>query len=374
MRADRRALADAVLAVVLVGLLTAQALVADVGAWQRAGVCAWGLTLLATLALRRRMPLVLLGVLLAGAIMAVWASKRVTDVEAVGVIVLLSVYNGAAHTAGRRTVAAAAITVALAVGAALGDPAGIYLGGVIFFTLLFGAPWVTGRVVRRRRLNEARLERERDSATEAISEERARIARELHDVVAHAISVIVLQARGGRRLLDEDPDETRQALATIEHTGQQALTEMRRLVGLLREGDAGIGLDPQPGLARLEALVGRVRDAGLPVDLEVEGTAVPLPPGVDLSAYRIVQEALTNSLKHAGPARARVLLRYEADGVTIDIRDDGAGTVAANGSRAGHGLVGIRERVALFGGDLDAGPAPEGGFTLRARLPFGGAR
>ena len=213
---------------------------------------------------------------------------------------------------------------------------------------------------------------ERDAAEAAIVEERGRIARELHDVVAHAISVIVLQARGGRRLHDSEPDETRGALDTIEHTGQQALVEMRRLVGLLRESDEELALAPQPTLSRLDHLVDQVRAAGLPVELSIEGEPIELPPGIDLSAYRIVQEALTNALKHAGPAQARVSLRYHPDGLEIEIADDGAGT--ANGDSGGHGLVGIRERVSVYGGELDAGPQADGGFAVRARLPYASER
>jgi signal transduction histidine kinase len=201
---------------------------------------------------------------------------------------------------------------------------------------------------------------------EAIADERARIARELHDVVAHAISVIVLQARGGRRMLGEHPEETRSALDAIERAGEQALGEMRRLLGMLRDTDERMALAPQPGLGRLEELAAEVGTAGLPVDVRVEGEPVDLPPGVDVSAYRIVQEALTNSLKHAGPARATVVVRYIPDALEVEVMDDGRGNGAGVGS--GHGLAGIRERVGAYGGDLEAGAHPEGGFRVRARL------
>jgi signal transduction histidine kinase len=248
------------------------------------------------------------------------------------------------------------------------DQDGATFSGIIFFTLLFGAPWLAGYVVRRRRQSEARMRDERDAAEAAIVDERARIARELHDVVAHAISVIVLQARGGRRLLDTEPEETRGALDTIEHTGQQALVEMRRLVGLLREGDSDLTLMPQPTLSQLDHLVEQVRAAGLPVDVKIEGESVELPPGVDLSAYRIVQEALTNALKHAGPASASVHLRYLGDLLEVDIRDDGAGV--SNDKASGYGLDGIRERVSVVGGEIETGPRAEGGFAVLARLPY----
>jgi signal transduction histidine kinase len=267
-------------------------------------------------------PLTLLVLLAAVGSLGQLLPKRVLDVEAFGLIVLLVIYNGGAHTSGRRAWAAVATTAVFGLVALLTDPDGASFAGIIFFTLLFGAPWLGGYVVQRRRLGEARMRRERDVAEAAIVEERTRIARELHDVVAHAISVIVLQARGGRSLLDSEPDETRGALDTIEHTGQQALVEMRRLVGLLRESDQGLALAPQPTLSQLQHLVDQVCAAGLPVDLSIEGDPVELPPGVDLSAYRIVQEALTNALKHAGPARACVSLRYRPRALEVEVADE----------------------------------------------------
>jgi signal transduction histidine kinase len=231
---------------------------------------------------------------------------------------------------------------------------------------------VIGRAIRHRRLREEKLEREKAEAEAAIAEERTRIARELHDVVAHAISVIVLQARGGRRLLATDPAEARQALDAIERTASQALAEMRRLLGLLRESDEQLALAPQPTLARLDDLVGQVREAGLPVEVAIEGTPLELPPGIDLSAYRIVQEALTNALKHAGPASARVTVRYGEGELELEVSDDGAGS--GNGGGGGQGLAGIRERVAVFGGDVEAGSRPEGGYAVRARLPYASER
>jgi signal transduction histidine kinase len=187
--------------------------------------------------------------------------------------------------------------------------------------------------------------------------------------VAHALSVMVLQARGGRRMLGQDPGDTREALDAIEGTGAQALGEMRTLLGMLDEGEAELA--PQPTLARVEELVTGLEAAGLPVQLVIEGEPVELPPGMDASAYRIVQEALTNSLKHAGPARARVTLRYVPGELELEVVDDGAGT--GNGGGTGRGLAGIRERVAVYGGELEAGRRPGGGYALTARLPLGGA-
>jgi signal transduction histidine kinase len=202
----------------------------------------------------------------------------------------------------------------------------------------------------------------------AVAEERLRIARELHDVVAHAISVIVLQARGGRRSLAMDPDETRQTLDTIEATGSEALAEMRRLLGMLRRDDEEIALAPQPSLRHLDSLASQVREAGLPVEVSIEGEPVELSPGVDVSAYRIVQEALTNALKHAGPATARVIVRYGDHDLELEIADTGVGANA--GGEEGHGLAGMRERVSLYGGNIDSGPRDGGGFAVKARLPL----
>ncbi len=259
-----------------------------------------------------------------------------------------------------------------------GDP--FHFGDLAFGTFLVGGPWAAGVAIRLRRQSErhltvhaASLERERDErARAAVAEERGRIARELHDVVAHAISVTVLQARGGRRALEHDPAASRAAFDAIERTSTHALAEMRRLLGMLRASDGEAALAPQPSLARLGELAGQVRAAGLPVEVVVEGEPIELPPGIDLSAYRIVQEALTNALKHAGPARARVVVRYLPDELELEIVDDGPGT--ANGDGAGHGLLGMRERVAVFGGALEAGPRPAGGYALRATLPIASAR
>jgi signal transduction histidine kinase len=212
-------------------------------------------------------------------------------------------------------------------------------------------------------------ERERDvAAREAVVEERARIARELHDAIAHNVSMMVVQAGAERRVIEDDGGTTQEVLATIERIGRGALTEMRRLVGMLRS-DEGEPLAPQPGLDDLPTLVAQVSDAGLPVELHVEGERRDLPVGIELSAYRIVQEALTNALKHAGDAHASVLIRYGADSLELEIVDEGTGEPQAPVSRGGHGLVGMRERVALYGGRLDAGRRPSGGFAIRVLLP-----
>ena len=199
-------------------------------------------------------------------------------------------------------------------------------------------------------------------------EERARIARELHDAIAHNVSMMVVQAGAERRVLEPSSDSTRDVLETIEKIGRGALTEMRRMVGMLRS-DASDPLAPQPGLGDLPTLVAQVREAGLPVELELEGEPRELPVGIGLSAYRIVQEALTNALKHAGEAHATVRVRYGADALELEIVDDGPGGHAPVAS-GGHGLAGMRERVALYGGRLDAGRRPSGGFAVRVLLPI----
>ena len=212
-------------------------------------------------------------------------------------------------------------------------------------------------------------EREREFAAErATAEERARIARELHDVVAHSVSVMVVQASGVRRLLKDDQHRERDALLSVEQIGRQALTEMRRMLGVMRTAEEQpAALAPQPGLQHLDRLIAQVEEAGLPVTLRVEGTRPELTAGVDLSAYRIVQEGLTNALKHAKGAHAEVTVRYVDTSVQLEIFDDGPGETDGDGN--GHGLVGMRERVALYGGTLEAGPRDGGGFLLRAELP-----
>jgi signal transduction histidine kinase len=215
-------------------------------------------------------------------------------------------------------------------------------------------------------------EREREQkAREAVLEERARIARELHDVVAHSVSVMVMQTGVVRRRLHSVRPDDAALLDEVEQTGRGALGEMRRLLGLLRADEDGLSLTPQPGVDRIGSLVEQMREAGLPVDLRVEGEPVALPAGLDLAAYRVVQEGLTNALKHAGRARAAVLLRYRPWELELEIADDGRGPAATDG--LGHGLVGMRERVALYGGTLVTGARPEGGFLVRAVLPLEGA-
>jgi signal transduction histidine kinase len=252
-------------------------------------------------------------------------------------------------------------------------------GELAFIPVLFGIGWLAGFALRERgaqaeaaEVRAAQAERERDQASRlAVAEERARIARELHDVVAHAVSVMVLQIGAVRhRLPDEDAD-SRNALQGVEQAGRTALAEMRRLLGAMRRDGDGVQLGPQPGLDDLAPLLEEVGRAGLPVALHVEGERYPLPRAVDLSAYRIVQEGLTNALKHAHASQADVTLRYGPHELELEVRDNGRGPAASDG--LGHGLVGIRERVAIYGGEMTAGPSNGDGFgfVLSTRLPVG---
>jgi signal transduction histidine kinase len=245
------------------------------------------------------------------------------------------------------------------------------LQSFVFSAGLVGlAPWLGGRANRARRLRIEALERERDQrARAAASEERQRIARELHDVVAHGIVLMVLQAQGARRILDHDTDRAREALEAIEETGQTALAEIRRSLGILRDEHARAELAPQRSLDDLGALVDEMREAGLMVDLRVVGKPRELRDGIDRAAYRIVQEALTNTIKHAGLVPAHVTVTYEPDGLVLEVSDEGGGA-AAGGAGDGQGLEGMRERVRLHGGELDALPVAGRGFVVRARIPL----
>ena len=293
-------------------------------------------------------------------------------------VVLLTVYSAAARLPERpsRRLLVAAFLVS-AVASTLGPgPTNTSL------PLLVAGAWFLGNSVRTRRLytetleaKNRELERAQDElARQAVTEERLRIARELHDVVAHSMSVVAVHAGTGRMVAGDDPAAAERALATIEATTRSALGEMRRLLGVLRspDGDEPAALGPAPGLADLARLVAEVARSGVDVELRVHGDRPDVPPGVDLSAYRVAQEALTNVLKHAGPARATVDVRYTGAGVIVEVVDDGRGA-AAPAPAGGHGLIGMRERVAVHGGELDAGPGPAGGFRIVARFPLGAA-
>lgn len=339
------------------------------------------------LLVRRRAPVIVALVVAAAAFMlSFWDYASPTTI----VVTLIAAYSAGAFAPFTPGLAALAGlvgslngSIALA-NARYPDAIGVDLSAATFATLGFVGVWGIGRAVRGRRLYTSeledraeRLERAREAEVRAaLAEERARIARELHDVVAHHVSVMTVQAAGARRTLRRDPDRSVEAMEQIESTGRIALAEMRRIVGVLR-GPESVKVDrsearaPQPGLADLTELVGKLHDAGLPVDIRVDGMPVRLPVGVDLTAFRVVQEALTNTLKHAGPTHAVVTLRYAPTELVVQVDDEGHGLAAAlDGHRPGHGLLGMRERVALYGGTLHVGPRHGGGFEVRARIPF----
>jgi signal transduction histidine kinase len=278
-----------------------------------------------------------------------------------------ALYALTAWTPPRRFAFGFALVVAVYLAASVGDP--FPNNGVTFAVVTAVVMLLIRRVLGDRERRARVAERERDvAAREAVVEERARIARELHDVIAHHVSMIVMQAGAERRVLEGANTATREVLETIEQIGRGALTETRRLLGMLR-GDANEPLTPQPGLTDVPTLVGQLREAGLPVELQLEGERRELPIGIELSAYRIVQEALTNALKHAGDARATVRISYRTDALELEIADDGAGGIT-RASGGGHGLVGMRERAALYGGRFDASRNPDGGFVVRVLLPI----
>jgi signal transduction histidine kinase len=316
---------------------------------------------------RRRLPLATViavsAAFTAEALLGVPSDQPVVPLLALVVVL----YSVAAHELRFRALLGlgAAILAGAVVSSVHRGGVAVKVGNFAFGLTLIGATWAVGRVVRSRTQRGDRLEEER---LVAVADERARIARELHDVVAHSVSVMVVQAGAAEEVLSRHPERALEAVRAVQDTGRQALVEMSRLLGLLRDDHAELGLAPQPGIGTVDALVAQVREAGLPVELLVEGNPGHVPLGIDLSVYRVIQEALTNALKHAGDARAEVRLRYGGDALEVEIVDDGRGS--ANGHVGGHGLAGMRERVAVFGGEFAAGPRPEGGFSVRARLPL----
>ena len=315
-------------------------------------------------------------------VVAVDVVQIVADVPAntLVYVTLIAIYSVAAYASRRRAVAALLGTYIGIFGALLSSAASIE-GGIVTATALMAAAAVLGDSIRTRRAylaaveeRAARMERERDAqAAVAAAAERTRIAREMHDVVAHSLSVMVAQADGACYVMDGSPDQARRAIATVAETGRLALTEMHRLLGVLRSTDVEEDLTPQPGVDQLDVLIARTQSAGLPVTLSVQGSPVPLTPGLSLTVYRIVQEALTNILKHAGPAvTATVQLRYLAHDVEIEITDNGHLAGVRTGPMipaGGHGITGMRERTAVYGGSLQAGPIDGAGWRIRARLP-----
>jgi signal transduction histidine kinase len=292
-------------------------------------------------------------------------------------VLLVGVYTVAAWCDVRdRAIGVGALMIGLTVVGVVGIP-GVSGVGVALNFATFAAAYLFGSTMRNRRLyseqletRASALERERNEETRrALAEERLRIAQELHDVVAHSMGVIAVQAGVGAHVIDTEPGEAKKALEAISQTSRSALVEIRRMLGVLRE-DQGASYVPAPGLADLHRLVRDVASAGLHAEVRVEGTTTDLPPGVDFTAYRIVQEALTNVLKHAGRATATVMIGYEDAALRLEILDDGRG-VNGQAAPGGHGLVGMRERVGVYGGSFEAGPRTGGGFRVAVRLPYG---
>jgi signal transduction histidine kinase len=321
----------------------------------------------ATVAVRRRHP-ALAGIAAQAAVAVSFAFWSDTQIFGTSIAWFCSLYALTVWTPTRSFVAGSLFVAVSNIAAAAGS-SGTLQRSTPFAVVTLVVMGLVRRVIADRERRAELAERERDLvAREAVVEERARIARELHDAIAHNVSMMVVQAGAERRVVPASNTSTREVLETIEHIGRGALTEMRRLVGMLRS-DAADPLEPQPGLADLPTLVAQVADAGLPVDLRVEGEQRELPVGIELSAYRIVQEALTNALKHAGDASATVCIRYGRDSLELEISDDG-GPAREPVVSGGHGLVGMRERVALYGGSLHAARRATGGFTVRVLLPI----
>jgi signal transduction histidine kinase len=328
------------------------------------------------LALRRRAPTVgLLVIVTAGRLQPLVGGTFRNGGTVPILVLLLAMYSVAAGKDARGALVGGGLAVAVLVTTPPVTP-----GDLIYRLVLVTVPWVLGRVVRDRQERAEGLEvrakgihLEQDAKIEAATtEERARIARELHDIVAHSVGVMVIQASGAQKVLDKRPQRAREALQSIELTGRQALDELHRVLGILRTDSDGESLTPQPSLRNLDTLLEQIRQGGLPVEATIEGDVRPLPPGIELAAYRIVQEALTNSLKHAGKVKADVRIRYREHDLQLEVSDDGKAAAVAVTNTSGHGLVGMRERVGLYGGSLTVGRVPEGGYSVRATLPLDG--
>jgi len=385
-----RLLADVTLAAALAALavVTALALVvprAQVEPPSTPVIIAWAVALTAPLVVRRRFPLPVL-VVTTVQFTRYWAVGQVNEIAS-WVVLGVAVYSAAAYGNRRwaRWVAGICLLGLTAVGvlqSARVAPVGVVevVAIALFDALPFLLGWPLGVMMRRLREYRAALEernrqldRERDAnARRAVLEERVRIARELHDVVAHHVSVMAIQAGVARRLFDRDPTEAVAAIGSVETASRQAIADLQQLVGVLRRQEEGDDLAPQPSLQRLPELIEHMRQAGLPVQLTQHGRPRELPAGVELSAYRIIQEALTNTLKHAGPARAGVTVRYDDGAVQLEVVDDGQGPPPGQPAAAGKGLLGMQERVSLYGGHLDAGARAGGGFRVHAVLRDGG--
>ena len=363
---------DVLLGAAVLGMAVVE-LAANPGLQPRAAAVPLEVLLAITLVWRRRVPLVVTVVVAALATIEAIAGVPLAEPIVPLLAAVIAKFTVAAH----RPLGPAATGVAIMV-VAIGTQTLVQHNGVgnfVFGLIFVGGAWVTARLVyARTRENVAlqaqtgRLAEERDaSAKQAAAAERGRIARELHDVIAHSVSVMVVQAGAAERVVAREPGRAEEAMRAVQDTGRQALSEMAHLLGMLREDGEELGFVPQPGISDLPALVAQARSAGLAVELHIEGERHPVPAGVELSLFRIVQEALTNVRKHAGLAHATVVLRYRPGAVEAVVSDDGRGS--SNRYSGGHGLIGMQERSNLYGGALHAGPGPTGGFVVRVSMP-----
>jgi signal transduction histidine kinase len=326
-----------------------------------------------SLAWRRRRPLVTLSTVMGGVVLLSLAFGG-SETSTLVFIAVVAVYSAAAHLSDRELPVAVVLMVAAVAVHDLRDPQIRNFGDAIWTTILWTLTFLVGLGMRSRQAQTRALEseaealrRERETVgIEAAAEERRRIARELHDIISHSLGVMVLQAGAAEQVLERDPTRARDALKSIRSSGIAAIAEMGALLGLVR-GDAEASREPQPTLADIAVLVATTRATGLAVDLTIDGDRRALPAALELSAYRIVQEGLTNALKHAGPVPTHVIVSYRTDELAIEVTDEGGST--GDGLGSGRGLAGIRERVTVFGGRLQAGPRPSGGWTLRAAFP-----
>ncbi len=364
----------------LLALILAAGLTVEVFRWAPANLgfmVAVGLLATLPLALRRTAPLVSFLLVAAGtSAVLTFAADFDNQSAALIAVFLVALYSLGHHSMGHEVWLGGLAVLVCVILFDVYDNGRLDLTGVAFSLAFIAGPWTAGLAIRLRRdrevtLTERTRELERDQAEQArhaVEAERARIARELHDVVSHAITVTVLQSRGCRRMLGVDEHAVRRSLDAIEQTNTQALGDMRRLLLLLRETGEPADSTPVPSLARLESLLSELRHSGLPIELSVTGTGHDVPPGVDASAYRIIQEALTNVVRHAGQATATVSIAYGDDDLDIVVEDTGASGLTETGR--GLGLVGIRERVAVVGGHVEAGPGTQGGFVVNVHLPY----
>jgi signal transduction histidine kinase len=338
---------------------------------------AYGLLSTLPLAVRRRQPLLSFLLVLVGMVGLVRIVPDTFDTSATALaLAVFTLFSLGAHAVGVQFWLSIPVVCLSVVLGQIADGSPFAPSTVMFFVAFTGAPWASGvglRLYRERKAGEgsrtaALLAEESARNLVALEAERSRIARDLHDVVSHAMAVTLMQARGGRRMLAADPAAARAAFDAIERTNSQALGDMRRMLNVLRQADGDTSTAPMPSLRRLPELIADVRASGVPVDLQISGDLDQVPPGVDLSAYRVIQEALTNVIKHAGAARAAVTVQCSIDDVALLVSDDGNG--AATLHSGGHGIAGIKERVAVLGGTVHAEAGPVSGFVVQVRLPY----